>query len=47
MLADGTQTIVVTPRTKALITGTHVVLDIAKEGAKDEYVEIFSSCPFS
>ncbi|KAL6907019.1 Hydantoinase B/oxoprolinase domain-containing protein [Trichoderma evansii] len=36
MLADGTQTIVVTPRTKALITGTHVVLDIAKEGAKDE-----------
>lgn len=39
MLADGTQTIVVTPRTKALITGTHVVLDIAKEGVKDEYVE--------
>lgn len=36
MLADGTQTIVVTPRTKALITGTHVVLDISKEGSKDE-----------
>ncbi|KAJ4863762.1 hydantoinase b/oxoprolinase domain-containing protein [Trichoderma breve] len=36
MLADGTQTIVVTPRTKALITGTHVVLDISKEGTKDE-----------
>ncbi|XWW93837.1 hypothetical protein V2A60_001774 [Cordyceps javanica] len=36
MLADGTQTIVVTPRTKALITGTHVILDLEKEGAKDE-----------
>lgn len=39
ILADGTQTIVVTPRTKALVTKTHVVLDIAKEGAKDEYVK--------
>ncbi|KND89713.1 Uncharacterized protein C11D3.15 [Tolypocladium ophioglossoides CBS 100239] len=36
MLADGTQTIVVTPRTKALITETHVVLDVEHEGFKDE-----------
>ncbi|PNY25793.1 5-oxoprolinase (Atp-hydrolysing) [Tolypocladium capitatum] len=36
MLADGTQTIVVTPRTKALITETHVVLDVEHEGSKDE-----------
>ncbi|KAJ6790010.1 hypothetical protein PWT90_03799 [Aphanocladium album] len=35
MLADGTQTIVVTPRTNALITGTHVILDLQKEVAKD------------
>ncbi|ODA80273.1 hypothetical protein RJ55_03231 [Drechmeria coniospora] len=35
MLADGTQTIVVTPGTKALVTGTHVVLDIGSE-PKDE-----------
>lgn len=36
MLADGTQTIVVTPRAKALITATHVILDLQKEGAKDD-----------
>ncbi|KAM3472192.1 hypothetical protein MY5147_005423 [Beauveria neobassiana] len=36
MLADGTQTIVVTPRAKALITATHVILDLEKEGTKDE-----------
>ncbi|KAK5987174.1 hypothetical protein PT974_11294 [Cladobotryum mycophilum] len=36
MLADGTQTIVVTPQTKALVTGTHVVLEIDKQGSKDE-----------
>lgn len=35
MLADGTQTIVVTPRTKALITGTHVILDLEREVSKD------------
>lgn len=28
MLADGTQTIVVTPKAKALVTGTHVVIDL-------------------
>ncbi|UNI20635.1 5-oxoprolinase (ATP-hydrolyzing) [Purpureocillium takamizusanense] len=31
MLADGTQTIVVTPKAKALITETHVILDIEHE----------------
>lgn len=36
MLADGTQTIVVTPRANALITATHVILDLVKEGAKDD-----------
>ncbi|KAJ2968922.1 hypothetical protein NQ176_g8938 [Zarea fungicola] len=36
MLADGTQTIVVTPRATALITGTHVILDLKRDGAKDE-----------
>ncbi|POR33060.1 5-oxoprolinase (ATP-hydrolysing) [Tolypocladium paradoxum] len=36
MLADGTQTIVVTPRAKALVTETHVVLDVEHEGSKDE-----------
>ncbi|KAM3511577.1 hypothetical protein MY11210_004795 [Beauveria gryllotalpidicola] len=36
ILADGTQTIVVTPRAKALITATHVILDLEKEGTKDE-----------
>ncbi|KAM3553319.1 hypothetical protein ARSEF4850_006973 [Beauveria asiatica] len=36
MLADGTQTIVVTPSAKALITATHVILDLEKEGTKDE-----------
>lgn len=35
MLADGTQTIVVTPRTTALITGTHVILDNTRESHKD------------
>lgn len=36
MLADGTQTIVVSPKTSALITGTHVILDIAKNASKEE-----------
>lgn len=31
MLADGTQTIVVTPKAKALILKTHVVIDLAKD----------------
>lgn len=31
MLADGTQTIVVTPKAKALILDTHVVIDLEKE----------------
>lgn len=35
MLADGTQTIVVTPKAKALILETHVVIDLAKD-AKEE-----------
>ena len=37
MLADGTQTIVVAPKTKALIIGTHVVIDIDVQASK-EYV---------
>ncbi|KAK7419348.1 hypothetical protein QQZ08_010881 [Neonectria magnoliae] len=36
MLADGTQTIVVTPKATALILKTHVVIDLDKTGAKDE-----------
>ncbi|KAG6035069.1 hypothetical protein E4U41_006262 [Claviceps citrina] len=36
MLADGTQTIVVPPRTEALITETHVILDNKKEDDKKE-----------
>lgn len=40
MLADGTQTIVVTPKAKALITKTHVIIDVEKEGHKTEYVII-------
>lgn len=36
VLADGTQTIVVTPKVSALVTGTHVILDVAKDGSKDE-----------
>lgn len=35
MLADGTQTIVVTPKAKALILDTHVIIDLEKE-AKEE-----------
>ncbi|PHH87494.1 hypothetical protein CDD83_8816 [Cordyceps sp. RAO-2017] len=36
VLADGTQTIVVTPKTQALILKTHVVLDVEHEGSKDD-----------
>jgi 5-oxoprolinase (ATP-hydrolysing) len=36
MLADGTQTIVVPPKTNALVTETHVVLDNVKGGGKEE-----------
>jgi 5-oxoprolinase (ATP-hydrolysing) len=36
VLADGTQTIVVTPNAKALILQTHVVIDLEKPGSKDE-----------
>ncbi|KAM4065440.1 hydantoinase b/oxoprolinase domain-containing protein [Hirsutella rhossiliensis] len=36
VLADGTQTIIVTPKTKALIIETHVVIDIEHENSKDE-----------
>lgn len=36
MLADGTQTIVVTPKTKALITNSHVIIDIEKDAVKKE-----------
>ena len=35
MLADGTQTIVVPPKTNALITGTHVILDHQSDGAAE------------
>ncbi|KAH6899929.1 Hydantoinase B/oxoprolinase-domain-containing protein [Thelonectria olida] len=36
MLADGTQTIVVTPKAEALILKTHVVINLDKEHAKEE-----------
>ncbi|KFA53892.1 hypothetical protein S40293_08265 [Stachybotrys chartarum IBT 40293] len=36
MLADGTQTIVVPPKSRALITENHVVIDIEKEAPKDD-----------
>ncbi|KJK91490.1 hypothetical protein H633G_04637 [Metarhizium anisopliae BRIP 53284] len=36
MLADGTQTIVVPPKTNALVTETHVILDNEKGGGKEE-----------
>lgn len=37
MLADGTQTIVVTPGSTALVLETHVVIDIKGGGDKDKY----------
>jgi 5-oxoprolinase (ATP-hydrolysing) len=36
MLADGTQTIVITPEAKALITDTHVIIDLGKDSSKEE-----------
>ncbi|RYP02931.1 hypothetical protein DL764_005508 [Monosporascus ibericus] len=39
MLADGTQTIVVTPRAKALILESHVVIDLEKEVKEDSSIE--------
>lgn len=36
MLADGTQTIVVPPNTKAVVLETHVVIDVEGESAKEE-----------
>lgn len=36
MLADGTQTIVVTPKATAVILKTHVVINLEKEGPKSE-----------
>ncbi|GKT45086.1 uncharacterized protein ColSpa_05267 [Colletotrichum spaethianum] len=36
MLADGTQTIVVTPKATALVLDTHVVIDIQKEVSKED-----------
>ena len=36
MLADGTQTIVVAPRSTALVLDTHVIIDVQKEGRKEE-----------
>jgi 5-oxoprolinase (ATP-hydrolysing) len=43
MLADGTQTIVVTPGSKALVTGTHVIIDLEasskQEGHGSETVD--------
>ncbi|KAK7750892.1 hypothetical protein SLS62_007155 [Diatrype stigma] len=38
MLADGTQTIVVTPKAKALILNTHVIIDLEKE-VKEESIK--------
>ncbi|KAL1853117.1 hypothetical protein Daus18300_011945 [Diaporthe australafricana] len=37
MLADGTQTIVVTPKAEAVILQTHVVINIEAEDVKDEW----------
>jgi len=37
MLADGTQTIVVTPESTALVLETHVIIDSKNEGDKDKY----------
>ncbi|KAI1380895.1 Hydantoinase B/oxoprolinase-domain-containing protein [Hypoxylon crocopeplum] len=37
MLADGTQTIVVTPKTKALILETHVIIDLEGKGKDDSH----------
>ncbi|KAM7183691.1 5-oxoprolinase [Naviculisporaceae sp. PSN 640] len=36
MLADGTQTIVVTPQCTAVVLETHVVIDIRRDGEKDK-----------
>ncbi|KAI0509413.1 hydantoinase B/oxoprolinase [Xylaria bambusicola] len=36
VLADGTQTIVVTPNAKALILQTHVIIDLTNESGKNE-----------
>ncbi|KAI1165541.1 hydantoinase B/oxoprolinase [Nemania serpens] len=36
VLADGTQTIVVTPHAKALILQTHVIISLESDGGKDE-----------
>ncbi|TGJ79771.1 hypothetical protein E0Z10_g8990 [Xylaria hypoxylon] len=36
VLADGTQTIVITPNAKALILQTHVIINLTSEGGKDE-----------
>lgn len=41
MLADGTQTIVVTPRAKALVLKTHVVIDLEYDKHKEELVNPF------
>lgn len=38
VLADGTQTIVVTPHATALILQTHVIINLETDGGKDEYV---------
>lgn len=35
MLADGTQTIVVTPKAKALILETHVIIDLARDSKEE------------
>lgn len=39
ILADGTQTIVITPDATALIIETHVVIDMEQHEAKDTYVQ--------
>ncbi|KAI1345942.1 hydantoinase B/oxoprolinase [Xylaria sp. FL0043] len=36
VLADGTQTIVITPNAKALILKTHVIIDLTSDSGKDE-----------
>ena len=44
VLADGTQTIVITPNAKALILKTHVIIDLTNEGSKDESVPLPYDC---
>ena len=41
ILADGTQTIVITPSASALIIDTHVVINIGEDELKEKYLQFF------